>query len=267
MSSIARCIRGDFQKQEVRQYLAAEALIFWGLIFLCRMIYPDKNHYSILTHTFSFLGSFEPFHNPEGWWLFSIAMIFWGSATLPVVLFLYRCFRVISRWAAGTGAVLFALGCLGIALVGIFPDAHGNVIGAWEWTDIHEKASILVAAGFTLGILWHGLLLLADRVALKRLSGNGAFNYRSVLWPYVFWGTVACLAVHFQIQSSLYYAQLKMAAALSGKSIGSHWAETIGTRYSFPLWENIVIYALFIFIVWFTAAMSRTCSAEKHCYS
>ncbi|HPO13455.1 MAG TPA: hypothetical protein PLI09_08425 [Candidatus Hydrogenedentes bacterium] len=256
MNTIQRLAAGKFQKLEIQRYLIVESLIFWGLILICWIIYPKENQYSILTHTFSFLGSFEKYHNPEGWWLFTVAMVFWGAATIPVVFFLCRCFAVISRWAAGIGAMLFLAGCLGIALVGLFPDAHGNVIGEWEWTDIHEKASIAVAAGFTLGILWHGLMLMVDRYVLGTRLGKAGINYKKLLWPYVFWGIVVSVAVHFQIQSALYYAHLKAAAQAAGEPIGSQWAETIGTRYSFPLWENIVIYTLFIFIVWFALAVS-----------
>ena len=255
MDTLRRYILGDFEPGELRGYLFFEALLFWGLIAHCWIIYPAENHYSIMTHTFSFLGSFESKHNPGGWWLFSIAMVFWGSATAPVVLYLYRRFATISKWGARAGAFLMLMGCTGIVLVALFPDVPGNVIGDWRSTDIHEKASILIAAGFLLGISWYGVLLLKDRFFPGPGGGGSCFNHGRLLWPYLFWGIVVGVATYFQIRWEFVYAEMKAAAAASGAHIGSHWSEALNTCYSFPLWENVVIYTLFIFLVWLPLAV------------
>ena len=47
-----------------------------------------------------------------------------------------------------------------------------------------------------------------------------------------------------------------MGAAAAGASIGSSWSEAMNTRYSFPLWENILIYTLFLFLVWMVTALT-----------
>ena len=254
MGALRRCVNGDFQPSELRAYLAFEALFFWGLILVCWIIYPKENKYSIMTHTFSFLGCFESKHNPNGWWLFSVAMVFWGSATAPVVVYLYRRFATVSTWGARAGALLLLAGCAGVVLVGLFPDAHGRVIGDFEWTDIHEKAAILIAGGYILGIACHGLLLLADRLSRGPFGRSSSFNHRKLAWPYLFWATMLAVAVYFQVKWEFVYGAMKETAAASGERIGSHWGEALNTRYSFPLWENLVIYTLFIFLVWFALA-------------
>lgn len=255
MSALKRYIKGDFQPAELRGYLIFEALVFWGLIFVCWVIYPKENKYSIMTHTFSFLGSFNGNHNPSGWWLFTAAMVFWGSATVPLALYLYRRFAAISRWGARLGLSLMLAGCAGVALVGIFPDAHGEVIGDVRWTDIHEKVAVLIAAGFGLSIPWYGLLLLKDRFSRMPFGGGSRFDHRKLAWPYLFWFSIVGVVAYFQIKWEFVYAEMRAVAQASGERIGSHWSEALNTRYSFPLWENVAIYALFVFLVWLSLSV------------
>jgi hypothetical protein len=250
-----RLLTGQLQPTEIRRYVALKAVVFWGLIFLAWMTYPAENKYSIQTHTFSFLGSFEAYHNPQYWWLFTLAMVFWGSATIPMVIYIHRRFSTVSRWGARVGAFFFLAGCVGIVFVGLFPDAHGEVIAGWEWTDIHEKAAVLVAIGFILGIPWHGFLLL--REALRKRDTPARIGHRGILWPYAFWTVIFCIAAYFQISWAVVYERMKVEAQAAGTPFGSSWSEGMKTWYSFPLWENVVIYSLFIFLVWFLIVLEQ----------
>ncbi len=252
MTSLCSAIKGNFTPRMLRRYVLIEALVFWGLIFIAWMSYPAENRYSIMTHTFSFLGSFESKHNPQRWWIFSIAMAFWGTANVPLVFYACRRFATISKWGARVGAGLFLLGGVGIVLIAIFPDARGEVIGNWEWTEIHEKAAIAVAAGFILGILWHGALLLKD---VLFSGGNSIFQHRRFIGPYLFWGVLTGTAAYYLISWEFIYADMKARAALAGVRIGSSWSEALNTRYSFPLWENVVIYTFYAFFAWFILAL------------
>ena len=56
---------------------------------------------------------------------------------------------------------------------------------------------------------------------------------------------------------------MKAEAAASGGHIGSSWAEGLHTCYSFPLWENVVIYTLFIFLIWFALALPSEVPARR----
>jgi hypothetical protein len=252
---LKRCVLGDLRRDELRGYVALEAALFWGTIFVAWNLYPAEHKYSIMTHTFSFLGSFDGEHNPQWWWVFSIAMYVWGLGNVPLVLYVYRRFATISAWGAMIGAFLFLAGCVGVVLVAAFPDARPEVIGHIRWTEIHEKAALLDAAGFTLGILWHGVLLLTDRFFGAGSRGTSCFNHRRLLWPYVFWVSVTGVAVRYLITWEHIYAKMKAAAAVSGAHIGSSWSEALNTRYSFPLWENVLIYTLYIFLAWFVLAL------------
>lgn len=241
-----RALSGEFHSHEVKNYLLFKALVFWGLIGLCWLAFPAENQFSIMRHTFSFLGSFQEEHNPRWWWLFSIAMLFWAVAMQPTTRYLHRRFAPVSRAGAAIAAGLFHLGSLGIAIVALFPDDPGPVFGTVRWTEIHEKGAVLCFAGFVLGIGAFGFLLLRDRA--------GHVAHKGHVWPYLFWLAVLGTAVGNQIYWGITYEAMKREAAAAGRTIRSSWGESLNTIYAFPLWENLVIYALFAFLIWFTLA-------------
>lgn len=249
---------GHFTAKTLPRYLAAKTALFWSLIALAWWAYPEENRFSIWTHTFSFLGSFEDRHSPEWWWIFSIAMTFWGVATVPVALHWARRFAVVSRAGAWVGAGFLMLGALGLVLVALFPDAGDPVFGTVRYTKVHEKAAILVALGFTGALIGFGTLLLRDALGARRLhEGRG---YGRFLAPYAVWGAVTGLGVYFQVRWAFRYEALRAEAEAEGRRIGSAWSESLGTIDGFPFWENLVIYALFLFVVWFSLVLGPASS-------
>jgi hypothetical protein len=260
---IHRLLDGNFQRPELYRYVGLLSLTFWGLILIAWLCYPAENHYSIMTHTFSFLGSFEEKHSPDYWFFFTIAMAFWGTAMFPVVQYIHRRFLLISVWGAHIGRFFYLTGCIGIVLVACFPDARGEVIGDWEWTDIHEKAAIIAFANFFLAVLWHGALLVKDRLAVLFAGHESGFPHGLLAIPHLVWAAITGLGVYHLIAWETIYAERKLAAQATGQPIGSSWTEALNTRYSFPLWENILIYTLFAFILWFTLAIPREASTHK----
>lgn len=242
----------------IPRYVAFKATTFWGLILLAWISYPSDHEYSIMSHTFSFLGSWNPEHNPDWWWIFTVAMVFWGVATIPLVAYSYRRFRVVSRWGAGMGAFFMLIGCVGVIVVGLVPDVRDTLYGEMRWTEVHAIAAVLVAAGFTLGILWHAGLIVKDRFGARHFDTAHGFHFRAFLWPYLLWGGMVTVAAANQIRWGILYETRKAEAATAGERIGSSWAESLHTIYAFPLWENLVIYTLFAWLVWFTLVVHGT---------
>lgn len=252
-----RWVRGHFHAHEITRYVVALAVLFWSQIALCWWIYPAENQFSILTHTFSFLGRWEDYHNPAGWWLFSTAMVLWGVLQIPLVLYAHRRLRRITPWGTGVSTALLLIGSVSISLVGIFPDVRGEVIGSLEYRQLHTWAAIAVFVGYALGIGGYGLVILSDRIRNGAdVSAAGLTHGRFTL-PFAFWISVVMVAGYFQGRWGIMYARMRAEAEAAGVSIGSSWAESSGTIWAFQLWENIVIYALFIFWVWFMLALPR----------
>ncbi len=232
------------------------------MIVLCWLVYPAQNKWWIASHTFSFLGSFDARRNPDWWWLFSIAMIFSAMAQVPLVLYLYRRFTTITRLGAVVGAGCFFVGCLGAVGIALFPDVSMPVFGDIRWKDIHEKATLVVAMGFGFGIAWHALLLITDFIWRRDRS---VFRHHALVGPFSLWAGVWILAIGFEAAWDRKYQELKVASAAAGRHIGSSWDESLNTLYAFPLWENLVIATLFVFMIWFVLAVPNRLenSAEK----
>lgn len=252
-----RWIQGHLAAHEVRPYLITKSTLFWGLILACFVVYPAENRFSIMTHTFSFLGRWEDYHNPNGWWLFSVAMFLWGLLQIPLVLYAHRRLRPAAPWATPVATGLLLLGSVSISLVGIFPDVRGTVIGAIEFRDLHTWAAILVFVGYYLGTVGYGLIIARDRIRHGRGASPAGLAHGAFALPYALWLSIVTAAGINQGTWAFKYARMRAEAEATGTAIRSSWGESINTIYSFPLWENIVIYALFAFWVWFMLALPR----------
>lgn len=256
MEFLARILAGDFERSEIRRYLVFMSVVFWGFIFLAWLGYPAENKYSIMTHTFSFLGSYETKHSPRWWWLFTVAMLFWSGTGMVLALYYRRRFSEVSGWGAWVGAALLMLGCLNIGLVALFPDVRTVLPNGLRVTEIHEKVAVFAAASFILCIVWNGILLLKDWSDEALFGGERHLAHRGMFVPYAFWLSVLFIGSYHLIKWEYIYAEKKAAAQAAGVPFGSSWSEAMGTRYSFPLWENVLIYTLFIFLVWFAVMLS-----------
>lgn len=259
---IRRILRGDWTPAEAQGYVVVTASVFWGLIALARLSYPAEHHYSIMSHTFSFLGSFEPKHNPDWWWIFSMAMSFWALSTVPHALFFGRTYGLTAP-RTGTVITLFMwIACAGMLGVACFPDARGAVLGSWEWTDIHEKAALTGFLGGFAAILTMGSVILANIFRGDRLQPPFP---RRLLVPFGIWLTIFVLGVHFQVTWARMYPILKARAEAAGEPFGSSWSESLHTIYGFPLWENLIIYAQFVFLAWSTLILADWLEKRANC--
>lgn len=238
--------RGHFTPRTLRCYLAAEICLFWGLILICWLQYPEEHAFSILTHTFSFLGSFNDDRNPGGWWLFCIAMTGWGVATAPIVRYLHRTIAGAAGKRSRAVLVLLLMGCVGITMVGLFPDARAHILGEVRWTDLHYFGALFLVLGFLIGIPWLGVL--AGRAARNpALDESARQAFRRARWPHWFFILVTAIALFFLIRWEIIYPGLKAAAEAEGREFGSRWREGMNTVYSFPLWDNVFVYTLWIY--------------------
>ena len=240
-----RLIFGHFDRKGLRWYLAAQTLVFWGLILFCLQLIPDENHFGFASHPFSYLGGFGPENNPRWWRIFSGAMIFWAVALIPVVFYLRRRFAVVSKWGSLSGAAWLLLGCAGIFLVGVIPTGHAQFWGTMSYVGAHRYSSVPIMMGFGFGIFWHELMLFADRFKDQRLRGSGYWKYVAL---YAAWWGVVFTGIYFLVRWVFVYERMKREAAVTGRFLAGSWTEALNTIYSIPLWENILIISLFVFM-------------------
>jgi hypothetical membrane protein len=247
--------QGRFSPRSLRIYLAIEALFFYGLVLACWSRYNPDDPFHILRHTFSYLGSFNPDRNPEGWWLFTIAMCGWGLANIPLALFVGRHLSSVTPHGAKKVTVLLVTGCVGIILVGLFPDARTEMVGSLRWTTAHYFAALVLVLGFLIGIPWATMLV--QRTARdSQLDDFTRRAFQRARFPHVFFVTVTTVALFFLIRWVFVYENLKADALASGQEIGSSWREAMNTIYSFPLWDNVFVHTVFIYFAWTALALS-----------
>lgn len=261
MTPLTSIARGHFTTETLRRYLAAVALVFWGLIFVCWRLFPAENAFSILTHTFSYLGSWEEDRNPRGWWLFCVAMTFWGLAAIPLVLYSIRRVAPIAPRGARAARVALLAGCVGLVIVGLFPDTRDPLIGSIRWTRVHYFGALFVVLGFLIGIPWLAALLRRAARA-PHLDPATRRAFERARWPHRAFAAISAVALFFLIRWEIIYPGLKAAAEAEGREFGSRWREAMNTVYSFPLWDNVFVYTLFIYFVWTALALPARIPGE-----
>ena len=124
-------------------------------MYFARRGYMEQRPYSVMTHTLSALEVLIKIT------ILTLLVIFrgdgfCGTAMIPIILYIRRKIAVMSELGAWVGSLLFLMGCIAIILTGVFPDAHGKVVGSSEWRDIHMKSAVTIAVGFGLGLICIG---------------------------------------------------------------------------------------------------------------
>ncbi len=254
MEKVRRYISGQHTSTEIRWHLALLVLVFWGLVFCAWLGYPAEHKYSVTKKTLSALGSFDEHHNPEWFWLFSVAMVYCGLTMAPIILYIRRRVMAISELGARVGSVFFLVGCAAIILTGLFPDAHRDVIGNWEWRQIHVKVAVLIALAFSMGIFWHGGLLIRDKLTRKTFAEQGRLPYLKLIAPFL-----VCLPVFVAVGMRIDWASVWVVVRGALGNTGSPATADLDVAFkglrSYPLLEHLSIWALTIFVVWFAAVL------------
>jgi hypothetical protein len=230
---LAKNVRGDLTRAELKRCILLQAVGACALFLLAWLFYPAENHFSIRTHTFSFLGSFERRHNPHGFVFFSIGLMY--QCALFVPLFMYRHRRLASIWrkAAGLATAAWLVGCAGLVVVALFPDARQDFFQDLSFGRIHNRAALVAYLGFVGGMFLDALIYLKDRFVAGR-EGRSRLRHTVALPVFGCLGAVVGTASYFvsawEVRYPLLHAQNPHLKHWPGLGI-----------YSFPLWEWIII--------------------------
>jgi hypothetical membrane protein len=249
---IKQILLGDFSRSQLKRYIIFHAVIVWLFVMIAWLFYPPAE-YSIMEHTFSYLGSFDADRNPEGWYFFSVALICMGILFIPLVLYRARKIAPIEKGSVVIITFLFIIGCLGMAMVGIFPDTGVDFFADLENRQMHNLMAALGFGGFALAIIWESLLMGKDRFkrwpGKTNQTGKQLLNHQKLQIPYIIQYLLIILTGIFVGGWEIVYPIMKE----NDPSL-SHWPG-VGV-FSFPLWEWILIAYLFGFMylsAWFLA--------------
>ncbi len=204
-----------------------------AFFFVAWLFYPPENRFSILTHTFSFLGSFESRHNPRGFVFFSVGLLWLSLLFVPPILYRHQRLAAIWRGPARAATVCFLIGCAGLVGVALVPDARQDFLQDLSYGQVHNKAALLAYLGFLAAMTLDALVYARDRWFPR--PGPGPRLRHRIAGPcFVSLAAVVGSALYFLSAWETRYPALH---ALNPQI--KHWPG-VGL-YSFPLWEWIVL--------------------------
>ncbi|MHA1339989.1 MAG: DUF998 domain-containing protein [Promethearchaeota archaeon] len=230
-SSFLNMFLGYFEKNELIIWILIQFSWTAIFMFIAYLFHRKQNPYSIMTHSISFLGSWIPERNPKGWWNLSIALIGQSIMFIPLNLYYYRNMAKISSWAALVGVILLFIGSFGVFLVGIVPDNEGyNFFKDLKYGQVHNVVAALGFGGYIFGNLWYGIMFIYDAI-----WGAKIYNLARFLPPYIILLVMVLIIAYTQWKWEQICQKDKSKEPFPGEGI-----------YSFPLWEWIITFYLFI---------------------
>jgi hypothetical protein len=165
---LKKYFQGELSRKEIKRHISITFPIYLALILISLMLYPKDYHYSIMTHTMSYLGNYLI---SPGWIFFSVGVIFLAIATVPCIRYLENAMRPINDWADEVSTFLFEVSWITMFAIGLLPDIQ---IDHWLTHWHVQVATISMITYATAGALFWG----RGRKVLKKYTFTfGKFYY------------------------------------------------------------------------------------------
>ncbi|CAL6002300.1 Conserved_hypothetical protein [Hexamita inflata] len=220
--------------------------VIWCIYGLSYYTYNTFNHYSILSCTFSFLGSWDDNRNPTGWYWFTIGMILSSLFEVPLVFYVHLRLKNVNKTLAQIGTGFWLVGIVSQFLVGCFSCSNSLLFGSVSFGDVHNNVATVTFVALLVGAPVYAALVGYDKPKSCKKIGKG--NILNHFYTDIFMGVVI-----FAISTVVFFCLLWQIVYLALKSknphMGSSFNESMNTVFSFALWENVVIITLYI-ILW-----------------
>ena len=186
--------------------------------------------------TMSYLGSPDEVRNPQGWYFFSIAVIWKMLTDIPLMLYMFHYLSRFSVFAAYVTILFYGIGILSGIIVGLFPDSEkqrqtgGNFFKDLRLGMVHNIAAVLSFGASMLASLAIGLFYL--------------FN------PYIrtFSQWIPPFILYLIAATGMFWSQMKWQMKLKTNKNLNPWPG-IGI-FSLSLWEWTMFLTLELFIYW-----------------
>lgn len=139
---------GTFTSPLLNYYIAIQLGLFVTLMLVAWLFYSRKNRYSVLRCTMSFLGSPDEVRNPQGWYFFSIAVVWKMLTDIPLMMYFFRYLSKHSIFAAYVSILFYGICIISGIIVGFFPDTEkketsGNFFKDLRLGMVHNIAAVL----------------------------------------------------------------------------------------------------------------------------
>jgi hypothetical protein len=185
--------------------------------------------------TISFLGSPDKGHNPQGWYFFSIALLWKMITDIPLLIYMFRHVVRFSLFSAYLSTFFYAICLLSGIIVSLFPDTQKNETTGNFFKDlrlgmIHNIAAVLSFGSCILANLTIGLFYL----------------FNPFIRPFSMWFPPVIILL-FVVTGS-FWSQVRWQIKLKRNKKLKPWpGEGI---FSLPMWEWTLFLTLQMFIYW-----------------
>lgn len=193
-------------------YLPFMVLIFSIFLLLSAIFYPN---YNLIDNAISDLG--VPYLNPNGWFLWSIGMIFIGLAMIPFIPYLYRRLRTINTYFTKIGISFIIIADIGMIGLGAFPQYEIFLL-------LHQINAGFSFTGLYLTLFFLGFPVMKDKRIKRPFVGFFSF----IGWS----GIIGFLTTQI-------YCIVKENSVFDYVNLGSQWF------LNFPLWEWVLLFCVF----------------------
>ncbi|CAL6063548.1 Conserved_hypothetical protein [Hexamita inflata] len=222
--------------------------VIWCIYGAAYYTYNLSNHYSIMSCTFSFLGSWDDDSNPIGWYWFTIGMCSSFFIEMPIIMYVYQRVKHINKKIALCGNIFWVLGVCAQFLVGCFPSSSTIIFGTTKFRDIHNPTATVTFSALLVGAPCYAALVGYDRpTSCKKIGKGNILNHR---YTDICIGIVIQIMIVALIILGLWQIVYPIMYA-KDPTIGSNWSAAMNTIWSFPLWENVIIITLYLYLIIF----------------
>ncbi|CAL6002292.1 Conserved_hypothetical protein [Hexamita inflata] len=146
---IINYIKGYFSRKYLFLHVTAGTI----LIIACFVISGTlSTKFNIMTNSFSSLGSWDSWHNPRGWFVFSIGLVVSIFVVLPLIPFQHCRIKYVNRALSNLVSVSLYLGCLSFLMVAFFPVVSSSISGGKvTFSNVHVVSAL---SGFCIVRIW-----------------------------------------------------------------------------------------------------------------
>ncbi|CAL6002212.1 Conserved_hypothetical protein [Hexamita inflata] len=247
-NKFCRYISGFLTPNQLIAHSIIGYICIWSIFGASYGTFNQVNHYSIMSSTFSYLGSNDKDCNPNGWYWFSIGMFASFFVEIPLIMYIYQRLKLVNYRLAKVSNGFWLVGVCAQFFIGVFPSSKDKIFGNTEFRQFHNPIAVICFVCVLVGAPCSAALVAYDKPkSCTNYGKRNLLNHRLTDICIALIMISICLVVIFCVLWQIVYPiQYK-----KDPSIGSNWSAGMNTIWSFALWENVCIITLYVYILWF----------------
>ena len=224
-------IRGEFRSKQMKTHVLISTGGITAFLVMSYRYYIRENAYSMFTHLISDLGNWQA--NPKGWWIFSLAMVFTGIMTYPIINYIEKNLEFMNKQAISIGAWTLRANAIGTIIIGCIPLVREPTGLGISFYDLHAIFTYLSLICYFIGMgCWVEFFIKHPKISPNNFPETQdvrpKFNFTPILPLIVLFIIISLLALITQFFSEYL------------------WIESLEKFYAREFWEWMLFYSYFL---------------------